>query len=312
MKQTCVQMLSLKSNVWRVIGDLKYTFIRRVGMLWDGALHWIIRDQNHKEIIISYDLSKQEFKEIPRPDYDTRYEATSNSHRGIIKECLCIYRSKYVSKWRMKYHESWEQLPDHCERRYNFGHYNKFPVFVQSLVSPHVNQREGKQRRSFGSWIKCLSLMLLDTLHRDRGDPTLVACTARSNWKFGGRRHNGVVLIVDGFLMYHPLFEGFLVVHLLLCIMVIRGGGSLISLESLFVCDYYVVMTSNYKGIVVVKMGVSGQPKTSFLILQLFVIVVSPCRFLDVVVRNILALISYRLKSTKTYGFSSFITCSTL
>ncbi|KAK1435308.1 hypothetical protein QVD17_01069 [Tagetes erecta] len=196
VNETCVQVLSLKSNVWRVIGDMKYTFIRRVGMLCDGALHWIIKDQNQKEIIISYDLSKEEFKEIGQPD-DARYEATSNIIQlGIFNECLCIYQSECSSsdRWLMKNHETWELLPDDCESRRNIVHcirapkdyvlplpsrftdpcgaYNKLPMFVQSLVSPHVKGRsnwasnnndcQGNKRSSFGSWIKCLSLMLLD------------------------------------------------------------------------------------------------------------------------------------------------------
>ncbi|KAK1425959.1 hypothetical protein QVD17_14626 [Tagetes erecta] len=146
--------------------------------------------------------------------------------------------------------------------------------------------------------------------------------TARSNWGFGCRRYNGVVLIVVGFLlivasMYHPLFKfwvWFLHVdddryfvywssdvaidstkfpqfstHFTGFI----GGQLPISLIIPLFCD------CGWQGIVVVKMGISGQPKTSFLILQLFVIVISPCRFLEVVLlllcRNIIALISYRL-----------------
>ncbi|KAI3716458.1 hypothetical protein L1987_67355 [Smallanthus sonchifolius] len=110
---TCVQVLSLKSNVWRVIGEVKYKFISIDGILCNGALHWIIRDENMKKIIISYDLSKEEFKEIPHP-VDARYKCTSSSYLGILKNCLCIFsRSHYpsVHVWLMKNYnvkQSWE------------------------------------------------------------------------------------------------------------------------------------------------------------------------------------------------------------
>ncbi|KAK1434516.1 hypothetical protein QVD17_00260 [Tagetes erecta] len=77
---------------------------------------------------------------------------------------------------------------------------------------------------------------------------------ARSNWGFGVRRYNSWFLADPRFYVSS----------------VVRSLG-------LLFCD------CGWQGIAVVKMGVSGQPKTSFLILQLFVIFVSPCCFLDVV-----------------------------
>ncbi|XP_076884904.1 F-box/kelch-repeat protein At3g23880-like [Bidens hawaiensis] len=37
--KTWFQVLSLKSNVWRVVGELKYAFSTRFGILCNGALH---------------------------------------------------------------------------------------------------------------------------------------------------------------------------------------------------------------------------------------------------------------------------------
>ncbi|KAK9072509.1 hypothetical protein SSX86_008943 [Deinandra increscens subsp. villosa] len=178
--QTCIQVLSLKSNVWKVIGEVKYTFSRKVGVLCNGALHWIVKDQNNKNLIISYDLSKEEFKEIHQPD-DRRYEFTSNSRLGIYKASLCIVQYKIFSFdicfdiWLMRNYNSWELLPDeyfpkfdlvHCIRMpkdyvppENFFHFHPHnlhnpceyiqyhwvylhaPIFVPSLVSPYVNGR---------------------------------------------------------------------------------------------------------------------------------------------------------------------------
>ncbi|KAF5820077.1 putative F-box domain, galactose oxidase/kelch, beta-propeller, F-box associated interaction [Helianthus annuus] len=183
--RSCVQVLSLKSNVWRAIGEVKYVFISWVGFLYNGALHWIVEDQNRKLLILSYDLSKEEFIEIPKPD-DARYECTYTSRLGIVKECLCIFRGYGYSSndvWLMKNYnvkESWELLPqrdrDH-DKKYDSVHFfnsglpkdvdaswfcsameHKYwlhmdphyyyihaPIFVKSLVSPYVN---GRRQRS--------------------------------------------------------------------------------------------------------------------------------------------------------------------
>lgn len=80
--QTCfkLRVLSLKLNVWKVIEKLNYSsnsgsiYINvlehsRVGVLCNGALHWVIKDQSDKKVIIVFDLYTEEIKEIPQPDY---------------------------------------------------------------------------------------------------------------------------------------------------------------------------------------------------------------------------------------------------
>ncbi|KAF5820100.1 putative F-box domain-containing protein [Helianthus annuus] len=170
--QTCVQVMiaSLKSNVWRVIEEVKYKFISKTGILSNGALHWIAKDQNNKKLIISFDLSKEEFKEIPQPD-DVKYECSSSSYLGIVNECLCIFRRSNCcfldDLWMMKSYnvkESWERLPHNHNMKVDIVHplkgdvsslsstfehqwgielglFYDAPIFVQSLVSPHVNGR---------------------------------------------------------------------------------------------------------------------------------------------------------------------------
>ncbi|KAF5791908.1 putative F-box domain-containing protein [Helianthus annuus] len=169
--RTCVRVMSLKSNVWRVIEDVKYEFISKTGILSHGALHWIVRDQNCKKLIISFDLSKEEFKEIPQPA-DAGYECTYSSRLGIVKECLCIFRRSNCclldNLWIMKSYNvkgSWERLPHIHNMQHDIVHHLKgnvswpsstlehhwgcecgwkntaAPIFVQSLVSPHVNGR---------------------------------------------------------------------------------------------------------------------------------------------------------------------------
>ncbi|MFS7916340.1 hypothetical protein Hanom_Chr02g00175991 [Helianthus anomalus] len=77
--QTCVHVLSLKSNEWRVIGfgKVKYSFLSKFSILCNGALHWIVRDENRKILIIAYDLCKGE-------------ECLLKCVLGIMEEYLCI------------------------------------------------------------------------------------------------------------------------------------------------------------------------------------------------------------------------------
>ena len=70
---TRFQVLTLKSNFWRVVGVVNYTWISTMGSvpgtLCNGTLHWFMNDQNNrKKVIVSFSLSREEFKEIPQPD----------------------------------------------------------------------------------------------------------------------------------------------------------------------------------------------------------------------------------------------------
>ncbi|MFS8013248.1 hypothetical protein Hanom_Chr14g01330561 [Helianthus anomalus] len=67
---------------------------------------------NRKRVIISLDLSTEEFKEIPLPFVDTKYDRYHFRHRpGVIEECLCLYPYgsplKTRKKWVMK-NNKWE------------------------------------------------------------------------------------------------------------------------------------------------------------------------------------------------------------
>ncbi|XP_076939952.1 F-box/kelch-repeat protein At3g23880-like [Bidens hawaiensis] len=175
--QTCVRVWSLKCNVWSLIGKVTGGFMKpntalswitKDGILCNGALHWIARDEvNMNIIIIAYDLSKDEFREISQPD-DERYEYTSESYLAVIKE---YYNVK----------ESWELIQYYNEMKYDIVHYMKAsneycipsdvflradesrsnktlgyidaPVFVQSLISPYVNGKPIPKKRSANKFL---------------------------------------------------------------------------------------------------------------------------------------------------------------
>ncbi|GKC98671.1 hypothetical protein Tco_1168946, partial [Tanacetum coccineum] len=72
-----------------------YTRQRKIGILCNGALHWVIfcGYQVTKGLIISFDLSKEVFKEIHQPDDDAIRE-----HVGIYE----LYCAKILEKNNVK------------------------------------------------------------------------------------------------------------------------------------------------------------------------------------------------------------------
>ncbi|GJU86813.1 putative F-box domain-containing protein [Tanacetum coccineum] len=181
---TLVQVLSLKSNVWKLIGQFKYVFHhRRSGVVFNGALHWFVIDHNTKNkrpAILSFDLSREEFRVIPQPN--SRYLWQSCFSLGVFEDCLCIFCSfddhpnSHKKVWVLRNYnvkQSWELLPTDCNMKHDaaahsmhifkdtilrsdddicfFCHDDKCiprtreyigaPLFVPTLISPYVNNR---------------------------------------------------------------------------------------------------------------------------------------------------------------------------
>ncbi|GJZ13995.1 F-box protein CPR1-like protein [Tanacetum coccineum] len=191
-KPESVQVLSLKTNVWRSLGKLEYLYYHFptfVGILCNGAIHWLMQEPKDKNtlkcVIVSFDLSTEKIKEIPLPEYDERFEVTLLSYLGIIDECLCIYDQSrtHCPRWVMKNYnvkESWTLLPSYDEVPHDekvndaiqtleqlkndctpytsfFTSHNMVqlrcvnqdvcaPIYVPSLVSPHVCRRLKRKR----------------------------------------------------------------------------------------------------------------------------------------------------------------------
>ncbi|KAJ0450315.1 putative F-box domain-containing protein [Helianthus annuus] len=180
-KRTRFYVLSLKSNIWRVIGEeVMYWrgYVGIDGVLCGGALHWFMADAK-KKVIISLDLSKEEFKEISLPTEDDEYKWNGKHRLGVIEECLCIYSCRSplsTNKWVMK-NNKWQLYNDHiCEAKYDVAHhltgrlhssihyyshddgtrvpcngdYIRAGIFVKSLVSPypHLNNYYERQKRN--------------------------------------------------------------------------------------------------------------------------------------------------------------------
>ncbi|MFS8011005.1 putative F-box domain-containing protein [Helianthus anomalus] len=114
-------------NGVKVIGEVKYRCIDGFnGVLCGGALHWFMSDK-YKRVILSLDLSTQEFKEIPQPA-DEEYVNDVDDIEcflGVIEEYLCMYWDRFPlssKTWVMK-NNTWELYNnDHCETKYDVSH----------------------------------------------------------------------------------------------------------------------------------------------------------------------------------------------
>ncbi|GKA06800.1 F-box protein CPR1-like protein [Tanacetum coccineum] len=172
---TLVQILSLKSNVWKLFGHVNYSFHdSKPGILFNGALYWFCYNANDIKnvFIVSFDLAKEQFIEIPQPD-DKRYVWSWHNQLGILDDHLCIFDQHNDGRpygiWVMKNYnvkQSWKLLATQCEMKDRVHYMIKdslhsrkmpsyfccddtflsrsgkhiwSPIFVQTLVSPYVN-----------------------------------------------------------------------------------------------------------------------------------------------------------------------------
>lgn len=176
---TLFRVLTLKSNIWKVTSQVKYEAYGPIGILWNGMLHWFMEDcYTEKQVILSFNLSREEFKETSQP-HDSRYVYDWSNSLGIVEGCLCIFRNHPpYQRWVLKNNndkESWELLPYDCEmNKYDVAHvlkrcilhndrylcdkgdkfFNKdgkyiaSPIYVPSLVSPHLNGKPKIKRHT--------------------------------------------------------------------------------------------------------------------------------------------------------------------
>ncbi|GJV47629.1 putative F-box domain-containing protein [Tanacetum coccineum] len=152
--RTCFHVLTLKSNVWRLVGDVNFSFNSHFnnGIFCNGALHWFMNDPNNtnniaSKIIISFDLSREEFQEIPLPD-DTRYVRQFFSWLGIMEECLCIFTSDYNPTWVMESYnvkQSWKMLPMVPNMKYDL----RRPL---NCISPYTSWSLCDDKDDTSSW----------------------------------------------------------------------------------------------------------------------------------------------------------------
>ncbi|XP_039049276.1 F-box protein At3g07870-like isoform X2 [Hibiscus syriacus] len=71
--QPWVRILTLGGSQWRSLGMVSYKFVRPISqVIVSGRLHWITQPgiiMNNR--VISFDLTAEQFQEVPQPDYGT-------------------------------------------------------------------------------------------------------------------------------------------------------------------------------------------------------------------------------------------------
>ncbi|KAK1406724.1 hypothetical protein QVD17_38332 [Tagetes erecta] len=155
-------VLTLKSFTWKLIGEVKHYELKfggRTGTFCGGALHWLMRTYNDEnEVIISLDLSTEEFKEIALPDttdliYDCNYHDftlemgnENNKWKSYIDDCC---ESKYDVAHSMITTVNDVYICDDGTRVPTNGDYICATLFSKSLVSPyphpHVKEHDGNE-----------------------------------------------------------------------------------------------------------------------------------------------------------------------
>ncbi|GJV25561.1 F-box protein CPR1-like protein [Tanacetum coccineum] len=169
-KKLVFAVLTLKSNVWRAVAvESGFDYLSGNGILCNGAIHWYAFSNNNFAIV-SFDLSKEVFKEIPLPKL---VRSNWDFTLGTMKDCLCIFASPNINFrknedieiWVMRSYnvqESWERkLPPpgyntqktmmhYIPQEGFFNHHVHIwlleegicaPVLVRSIERPHHELR---------------------------------------------------------------------------------------------------------------------------------------------------------------------------
>ncbi|GJX81036.1 putative F-box domain-containing protein [Tanacetum coccineum] len=135
-EKTAFHVFSLKSNVWKHVGHVNYRFWGdvQIGTLCNGALHWI-GYQVTKGFIISFDLSKEVFKEINQPD-DVIHKCSSFA---INKGYVCNYNEYHEKLLVMKKYNVKQYWKYRGRYLCTLGMQSKEPyAFIPSTVMPSL------------------------------------------------------------------------------------------------------------------------------------------------------------------------------
>lgn len=97
-ESTNFSVYNFNRNSWRHMRrEFPYTFLySRIGVTVKGAPHWVVWSVLHNSVvyvIVYFDLGKEEFREVPLPDWLPEAEyAKIELGSGILDGCLCITR----------------------------------------------------------------------------------------------------------------------------------------------------------------------------------------------------------------------------
>ncbi|KAG8385829.1 hypothetical protein BUALT_Bualt03G0085900 [Buddleja alternifolia] len=107
------QIYSLRSNTWKRIEDFPYMLPRgkRWGVYLNEALHTVVKDGQGSEVIMAFNIAKEEHYEVPRPSVN--YRLSSVEVMGGCLTAIAPGKRNSTEIWAMKEYrvkKSWTKL----------------------------------------------------------------------------------------------------------------------------------------------------------------------------------------------------------
>ncbi|CAK8531021.1 unnamed protein product [Lathyrus sativus] len=112
-----VKVHTLGTTSWRRIPGFppNTLILDKSGKFLSGTINWLVYRQNYSScwVIISLDLEKEFYRELPQPDYGEINLLSLNT--GVLRDCFCIFSSTdtFSDVWLMKEYgnkDSWTKL----------------------------------------------------------------------------------------------------------------------------------------------------------------------------------------------------------
>ncbi|CAJ2634607.1 unnamed protein product [Trifolium pratense] len=93
-----LEFFSLRDNTWKEIEGTGYRYFsntRRVGLVFNGGIHWVAETAQWKNVILAFDLMERKLLEMPYPDgYNYNYPD---------ENCGFWVYGEFISLWVMGY-----------------------------------------------------------------------------------------------------------------------------------------------------------------------------------------------------------------
>ncbi|KAL2458313.1 F-box protein [Forsythia ovata] len=157
-RRSDVQIYNLCTNEWRSIGEIPYRLEKRSspGVLASGRLHWMSQcgkfNGRRDRIIVSFDLSDDSFRNIPKPDSGA-LRSWLSSYVAVLGGCLCAFvplplGNGAMDIWVMKEYG----VQDSWVKEYTIG-----PNYSPSFIGPEF-------QKSYSIWRNYLNGKLVRIL----------------------------------------------------------------------------------------------------------------------------------------------------
>ncbi|XP_026443983.1 F-box protein CPR1-like [Papaver somniferum] len=87
---TNIHVYTLASNSWKTGIPYRFPYDQRAGVSFNGDLHWVPLGDQENYVILSLDISDENFKEMQIPKELSRNAANQYLFLGVLEGCLCL------------------------------------------------------------------------------------------------------------------------------------------------------------------------------------------------------------------------------